>query len=60
MSEKYWKVMIEVEMVADSADDAKAATQELVNHVWKTGADSDLPCPWEMKVLDQVEFLEEV
>lgn len=32
--------------------DAKAAAQELVNHIYKTGADSDLPCPEEIRVGD--------
>lgn len=47
---KYYHVPIKVVMVGEDAADAKRAVEELVQHILKTGADSNLPCPEEITV----------
>jgi len=50
MTQKWFRTMIAVEFEAESAEEAQKCTDLLIKHIWRTGADSNLPCPESMAI----------
>lgn len=57
---KFYAVPITLEYEADSPEQAVAAAQALIRHVFKTGADANIDCPEQFAVAGKAVLVAEV